>query len=573
MSRRSASSEEQPDTEQRAGEQPDAGLPRLRPIVLVGLMGAGKTTIGRKLAGRLGREFRDADQEIERAAGRSISEMFALWGEPEFREGERRVISRLLSSGPIVLATGGGAFMDPRTRAAISGQAVSVWLRCPLHVLVKRVSGRSHRPLLAGGDAREILERLMRLRHPVYAKADLVIDCDDDSSEHTTDTVLQALAAYREPQRVRVSLSRSSYEILIGPGLIARAGALLAPRLPQPRAMIVTDETVAALHLPALRQSLAESGIEAGSIVVPPGEASKSLDGFGRVAEALLAAGVERRTSVIALGGGVVGDLAGYAAASVLRGLPLVQIPTTLLSQVDSSVGGKTGINTVFGKNLIGAFHQPIAVLADTAALATLPPRERCAGYAEILKAGLIDDPALFEWCLANGSAIVAGDQSFQAEAVARACGFKARIVADDEREERPEGGRALLNLGHTFAHALEAELGYDGRLLHGEAVAIGLGLALRLSARLGYCDTADAELVSTHLEQIGMIARISALSCSLGMRFSVAALLAHMRRDKKMRDGRLAFVLARGIGQAFTSRDVEPESVAELLLEEGCIT
>ncbi len=548
-----------------------------RSVVLVGLMGAGKTTIGRRLAAGLGLTFRDADMEIERAAGRSISEMFALWGEAEFREGERRVIMRLLSAGPIVLATGGGAFMDPRTRAVIREQAVSIWLRCPLAILVRRVSGRMHRPLLAGGDAREILAGLMTVRHPVYAEADIMIDCEDDSTEHTARSALAALGSYQAPRRVHVTLERSRYDIVIGSGLIARAGALLAPVLlqeqVQKRAMIVTDETVAALHLPALRASLRDVGIEAGAVVVPPGEGSKSLEGFGRVTNALLEAGIERRTSVIALGGGVVGDLAGYAAASVMRGLPFVQIPTTLLSQVDSSVGGKTGINTPFGKNLIGAFHQPLAVLVDTAVLATLPVRELRAGYAEILKAGLIGDAALFEWCLTHGPAIVSGDRALQEEAIARACLFKAAVVGDDEREEKAADGRALLNLGHSFGHALEAELHYDGRLLHGEAVAIGLGLALRLSAKLGYCDARDGAIVTAHLETIGMPARIETLSARLGMTFSAGALLAHMQRDKKMRDGRLAFVLTRGIGRAFTTRDVAPEAVASLLLEEGCIT
>ncbi len=543
-----------------------------RSIVLVGLMGAGKTTIGRRLAAKLGLPFRDADIEIERAAGHSIAEMFALWGEPEFREGERRVITRLLCTGPVVLATGGGAFMDPRTRAAIREHALSVWLRVPLATLVRRVSGRTHRPLLAGGNTRDILDGLMRVRHPIYAEADIVIDCDDDSTEHTTRIVLAAVAAHQPPRTVHVALDSHAYDITIGSGLIARAGALLIPVLPQKRAMIVTDERVAALHLTALRGALQEAGIENGAIVVPPGEASKSLDGFARVTAGLLEAGIERHSTVIALGGGVIGDLAGFAAAATLRGMPFVQVPTTLLAQVDSSVGGKTGINTPYGKNLIGAFHQPLAVLADTAALATLPTRELRAGYAEIFKAGLIGDRALFDWCLVHGGAIVSGDLGPQAEAIARACIFKAGIVGEDEREEKPSDGRALLNLGHSFAHALEAELHYDGRLLHGEAVAIGLGLALRLSARLGHCDAGVAGVVSAHLESLGMTPDIASLSSALGTRLSTAALLAHMRRDKKMRDGRLAFVLSHGIGRAFTSRDVPPEAVTELLCDEGCI-
>nr|WP_321983517.1 3-dehydroquinate synthase [uncultured Lichenicoccus sp.] len=554
---------------------------RRRPIVLVGLMGAGKTTIGRRLAARLRLPFRDADAEIERAAGCSISEMFERWGEAAFREGERRVIRRLLDAGPLVLATGGGAYMDPQTQALIGERATCVWLRCTLEVLAQRVAGRHHRPLLAGGDPVGILRELMAIRHPIYAKADLVIDCDNATTEHTTRSVLDALAARpagaaapAPEARVHVPLQSRPYDILIGRGLIARAGALLAPMLPQPRAMIVTDATVAALHLPALQASLSAAGIESATVVVPPGEESKSLGRFGEVTDGLLAHGPERRCSVIALGGGVVGDLAGFAAASVLRGLPFVQIPTTLLSQVDSSVGGKTGINTSFGKNLLGAFHQPLAVLVDTAALDTLPPRELRAGYAEIIKAGLIGDAALFEWCLEHASAIVCGGEpALQAEAIRRACLFKAAVVADDEREERAGGGRALLNLGHTFAHALEAELHYDGRLLHGEAVAIGLGLAIRLSARLGHCDPALAERVVPHLEGLGLHGRIASLARSLDVAFSASRLLAHMGRDKKRQDGRVGFVLLRAAGAAFSSSDVPTSEVQDLLLQEGCIT
>ncbi|MGI4958622.1 MAG: 3-dehydroquinate synthase [Janthinobacterium lividum] len=539
-----------------------------RSIVLVGLMGAGKTTVGRRLAGRLGIPFRDADAEVERAAGFTIAELFERYGEAEFRRGEQGVIRRLLNGPPIVLATGGGAFMDPVTRNAVRRNAISVWLRCPLEVLVRRVSGRGHRPLLAEGRPRDILSALIERRHPFYAEADLIVDCTNDGVEHTTDLVHQAVAGWVPPQRVEVSLSQARYDVVVGAGLVARAGAFLAPLLPQKRVVVVTDETVAALHLPTLLAGLAEAGIDTESIVVPPGEGSKTLGCFGMVADRLLALGVERRTAVVALGGGVIGDLAGFAAASVMRGLPFVQVPTTLLAQVDSSVGGKTGINTSAGKNLLGAFHQPIAVLADTDMLATLPIRELRAGYAEILKAGLIADPDLFDWCEANGTAVLAGDSAIQAEAVRRACRFKAGVVGDDEREEKPDNGRALLNLGHTFAHALEAEMRFDGRLLHGEAVGIGLLLAFRLSVQLGLCPVEDADRVEAHLRRLGMKTTISDCGCTL----SASALVAHMQRDKKMRDGQIAFVLVHRIGHAFTSRDVASSAVIELLRTQGCI-
>ncbi len=538
-----------------------------RSIVLVGLMGAGKTSIGRRLAARLGLPFRDADVEIEAAAGCSIPELFARYGEAAFRDGERRVIRRLLAAEPMVLAFGGGAFMDPETRAAVRAEAISVWLRCALPTLVRRVAGRENRPLLAGGDPNAILARLMGVRHPVYAEADVIVDCGDETPDATTHKVLDAVLAWRAPRRLSVALSTGGYEVLIGAGLLSRAGALLAPVLAQKRAVVVTDETVAPLHLPALLAGLAETGVETRQIVVPAGEASKSIESYAGVVDRLLEERVERRTTVIALGGGVVGDLAGFAAATTLRGLPFVQIPTTLLAQVDSSVGGKTGVNTARGKNLVGAFHQPRMVLADTATLATLPLRELRAGYAETVKAGLIGDAGFFAWCEAHGTDVIAGDAETQAEAILRACAFKAAVVGDDEREEKPNDGRALLNLGHTFGHALEAEYGYSGGLLHGEGVAIGLGLAFRLSARLGVCAESDADRVAAHLGAVGLTAELA----QLNRRFSAAGLLAHMRRDKKVRDGALTFVLVRGIGQAFTARDVAEEAVLATLREAGC--
>jgi shikimate kinase/3-dehydroquinate synthase len=538
-----------------------------RCVVLVGLMGAGKTSIGRRLAAGLDLPFRDADAEIELAAGCTIPELFARYGEAHFRDGERRVIRRLLAGPPIVLATGGGAYLDASTREEIRRHAVSVWLRCRLSTLVRRVGMRHNRPLLANGDPAEILQRLMAARHPIYAEADIQVDCTDESPDTTTSRVLAALAGYAPPRRLSVATSVAAYDVVVDAGLLARAGALLAPVLPQKRVVVVTDANVADLHLPALLMGLAEAGIASQQIVVAPGEKSKDLATYERVVSELLAFGVERNTAVVAFGGGVVGDLAGFAAATTLRGLPFVQVPTSLLAQVDSSVGGKTGVNTAHGKNLVGAFYPPLMVLADTATLATLPRRELAAGYAEIVKAALVGDAAFFDWCEQNGAAVVRGDPALQAEAILRACAFKAAVVGDDERETRPNDGRALLNLGHTFGHALEAEIGYGG-ILHGEAVAVGLGLAFKLSARLGLCSEADAGRVVAHLEAVGLPAALG----QLNRRFSAARLLTHMRHDKKVRDGEMVFVLVRGIGHAFTNRDVAVEAVLEMLRDEGCL-
>ncbi len=538
-----------------------------RAIVLVGMPGAGKTAIGRRLAARLGLPFRDADAEIEQAAGMPITEIFARYGEPHFRDGERRVITRLLAGPPVVLATGGGAFADPQTRAAIqTSGAATVWLKCDLPILLRRVAGREHRPMFLNADPAQVLQRLMTARHPFYAEAEVTVTCTDEPPETTTRRVQDALEASVPPRRLPVGLGERSYQVLVGPGLLARAGGLIAPVLPARRVVIITDEAVGPLHLPALRAGLAAADVSVlAEIAVPPGEASKDFSRLHGVLETMLAAGVDRRTAVVALGGGVVGDLAGFAAAVALRGLPFVQVPTTLLAQVDSSVGGKTGVNLKAGKNLAGAFHQPRIVLADTDTLATLPARELRAGYAEVAKHGLLQG-ALWDWCEAHGARAVAGETDALTHAVLESCRLKAAVVAADEREESAEGGRALLNLGHTFGHAIEAEARFDGSVLHGEAVAVGLGLAASLSARLGHCSQEWPSRVIAHLAACGLPARMA----DLPRGFAVDALLGRMAKDKKNRDGRMRFVLMRAPGDCFTSSEVPADVVTALLRDEG---
>ncbi len=551
---------------QHVAPNPAEHLPASRSVVLVGMPGAGKTSIGKRLAARLGLPFLDADAEIEAAAGVPITEIFARYGEAHFRDGERRVIARLLAGPPVVLATGGGAFAEAQTRAAIkAAPCTSVWLRCAMPVLLRRVAGREHRPLFVNQDPEAVLDRLMRLRHPLFAEADITVDCTDESPDHTMRRVDDALRAYRAPERLDVPLGRHGYRISIGPGLLERAGAELAA-LPSRRCVVISDESVAPLHGPRLRAGLEAAGFSVlAECLVPPGEGAKSFAQYQRIVDAVLAARADRRTAIIALGGGVVGDLAGFVAASVLRGLPFVQCPTTLLAQVDSSVGGKTGINTAQGKNLVGAFHQPRAVLADTGVLATLPPRELRAGWAEVAKHGLLAG-ALWEWCEAHGAAAMAGDVGALTHAVLESCRLKSAVVMADEFEEAPEGGRALLNLGHTFAHALEAEAGYDGTLLHGEAVAVGLGLATMLSARLGFCAQEWPGRVVDHLAGAGLPARLR----DLPRGFDAERLVGRMRADKKAREGALRFVLLREAGDAFTADGVEESAVRALLAEEG---
>ena len=397
-------------------ETPPSAKPLLangRSLVLVGMMGAGKTSVGKRLAARLGLPFVDADEEIEAGARMTIPEIFEKFGEPYFRDGERRVIARVLEQGPCVLATGGGAFMNASTRERIAAAGVSVWLKPDFEVLLRRVRKRSNRPLLQTADPEGTLRRLLAEREPTYALADITIESRDGPHEAVVEQILAALAVRARPapgaRAVRVDLGKRAYDIVIGDGLIAGAGERIKALFPKARAAIVTDENVAAHWLAPLRRSLAEAGIEATAIVCPPGETTKCYAEFARVSDALIGARIERRDIVIALGGGVIGDLAGFAAATLRRGVDYVQIPTSLLAQVDSSVGGKTGINSPLGKNLVGAFHQPRLVLADLGALATLPAREFRAGYAEVVKYGLIDDRDFFEWLEANFREIFAG--------------------------------------------------------------------------------------------------------------------------------------------------------------------
>ncbi|MBM3614683.1 MAG: 3-dehydroquinate synthase [Alphaproteobacteria bacterium] len=359
---------------------------------------------------------------------------------------------------------------------------------------------------------------------------------------------------------VPVLLGARSYEVRIGAGLIARAGAEIAPFLKRPRVAVVTDDTVAAHHLLNLAEALEAQGIAMVALSVPPGEGSKGWEQYARVSEWLLEQKVERRDIVIAFGGGVVGDLVGFACATLRRGVRFVQIPTTLLAQVDSSVGGKTGINTAQGKNLIGAFHQPTLVLADIAVLNTLESRDFLAGYGEVVKYGLLGDVAFFDWLETHGPALAAGDMALRQRAVKRSVEMKAGIVSRDETEE---GERALLNLGHTFCHALEKATGYSSRLLHGEGVAIGCALAFELSQRLSLCSQEAPSRVRAHLRAMGMKVDISDIPSDLP---DAAGLLALMGQDKKVVDGKLRFILARGIGQAFVADDVPGDAVTAVL-------
>ncbi|NRG17042.1 3-dehydroquinate synthase [Rhizobiales bacterium] len=366
-----------------------------------------------------------------------------------------------------------------------------------------------------------------------------------------------------DTETVRVDLGPRSYDILIGRGLLEQAGARLAALLPGSRAAIITDENLAKTHLEALQASFDEAGVSHVTFKVPAGESTKRFSMFERLCDDVLGAKLERGDAIVALGGGVVGDLAGFVAASVRRGMNFIQVPTSLLAQVDSSVGGKTGINSRHGKNLIGAFHQPRLVLADTALLDTLSPREFRAGYAEVAKYGLIDDADFFAWLEENHAGIFSGGPERE-RAVATSCRAKARIVAEDEFEA---GARALLNLGHTFGHALEAAVDYNGeRLVHGEGVAIGMRLAHDFSVSLGLCAEDDARRVEAHLKKVGLPTHMSDIPGQLP---PAETLLDIIAQDKKVTKGTLTFILKRGIGRSFVERGVERERVLAFLERE----
>jgi 3-dehydroquinate synthase len=364
-----------------------------------------------------------------------------------------------------------------------------------------------------------------------------------------------------EPTIVQVALGNRAYDIVIGRGLLASLGSRIKALRAGARVALVTDETVARHHLAAAEAALAAAGIDCVRVVVAAGEGSKSYATFETVCEAIIAARIERSDLVVALGGGVIGDLAGFAAASVRRGLDYVQVPTTLLAQVDSSVGGKTGINSRHGKNLIGAFHQPALVIADTALLDTLPQRQFRAGYAEVVKYGLIGDAAFFAWLENNWREVFSGGPARE-HAIAVCCRAKAGIVARDEREG---GERALLNLGHTFGHALEAGCGFSERLLHGEAVALGMVLAFEFSARKGLIAAAEAERARAHLAGVGLPTHVKGIAGGLP---GIDALMDLIAQDKKVKRGRLTFILVRGIGRAFIADDVDASEVRAFLAE-----
>jgi len=522
-------------------------------IFLVGLMGAGKTTIGRLLARRLDMTFIDSDHEIEARTGATIPWIFEIEGEASFRRREADVIRELTAGSGIVLATGGGAVLDPASRALLAERGTVIYLRASVSSILQRTAHDKNRPLLQTADPRRKLEDLTAQREPLYREiADMVIDTGRPNVQSMVQTILDQLAVDAGRERanakttmneqasisLNVELGDRSYPIAIGRGLlddtallnryIGGAGSKVA---------IVTNTTVAPLYLDKVAGPLRAAGREVVPIILRDGEEYKNWESLNEVFDALLANKCDRKTTLVALGGGVIGDMTGFAAATYMRGVPFVQIPTTLLAQVDSSVGGKTGINHPLGKNMIGAFYQPRAVIADTATLDTLPARELSAGLAEVIKHGAILDAGFFDWIEANIGKLVARDHAALAHAIARSCEIKADVVARDEREG---GLRAVLNFGHTFGHAIEAGMGY-GAWLHGEAVGCGMVMAADLSRRLGLIDDAAVERVRTLVKAAGL----PVVAPDLG----APRWIELMEVDKKNEGGAIKFILLKPLG------------------------
>ena len=519
-------------------------------------MGAGKTTIGRILARKLGKRFIDSDHEIEARTGASIPWIFEIEGEESFRRREAEVIRDLTAQDGIVLATGGGAVLNPQSRAYLKERGSVIYLRANVASIMLRTLHDKSRPLLQTADPRKKLEELTAQREPLYREvAHLVIDTGRPNVQSMVQTILAQLSALetsgagpaRSPEPstsmteqarilLNVDLGERSYPITIGAGLLADPG-LLAQHIGGHKVAIVTNTTVAPLYLEQVAAPLRAAGRDVLTVVLPDGEEHKNWASLMHIFDALLEHKCDRKTTLVALGGGVIGDLTGFAAASYMRGVPFVQVPTTLLSQVDSSVGGKTGLNHPLGKNMIGAFYQPRAVLADTATLATLPARELSAGLAEVIKHGAIIDATFFDWIEHNIGKLMAREPQALAHAISRSCEIKAEVVRQDEREG---GLRAILNFGHTFGHAIEAGMGY-GAWLHGEAVGCGMVMAADLSHRAGLIDAATV----TRLKALVAAAGLPVTAPDLG----VQRWLELMEVDKKNEGGAIKFILLKPLG------------------------
>ncbi|MBI5287028.1 MAG: 3-dehydroquinate synthase [Deltaproteobacteria bacterium] len=510
----------------------------MKNIVLTGFMGTGKSSVGRRLAEELSLRFVDTDDLIEERAGLSISEIFKRFGERRFRSLEKEVIKWLSSRCNLVIATGGGAVMDEENLLNLKRNGVIICLMASPEVILARVGNRDERPLLPENGRKEAILKLLKEREPFYSKAGHTIDTTDKKVEDVVEEVRTFLQNISMNEQVNVNLGERSYSIYIGRDTLSSVGELMKAHGFIGKVACITNPVVGRLYGDRVVSSLKGAGFEAYRIGIPDGEEYKTLEWTSRIYDELITQRMERSHPLIALGGGVIGDITGFVAATYLRGVPYVQVPTTLLAQVDSSVGGKTAVNHPMGKNLIGAFYQPSLVLIDVDMLKTLEPREIKAGLAEVVKYGVIRDKELFSFLgLNSGDILNLGDSIIHV--VRRSCEIKARVVEEDEREK---GVRAVLNFGHTFGHAIEVLTGYN-MLRHGEAVAMGMVMAVRLSAELGFCSRETEEAIKALITEIGL-----PTSPPPGIR--AERFIEAMERDKKVKDGRIRLVLVKEIGK-----------------------
>lgn len=545
-----------------------------RNIVLVGFMATGKSTVGRELARRLGRPFVDTDEEVAARAGMSVADVFARRGEAFFRDLESAVIAEAAARPGQVIAAGGGALLREENRRRLRERGVLVRLLADPEAIVARVvaQGAAARPLLAAaeGDLAGRLRDLLAAREPAYRDADVTIDTTRLTIPQVADEILRHLAP---PEEIPVALGDRAYSIVVGEGILSRLGARLAAVLGGPaaagrRALVVTQPLVNELYGDAVRASLEAAGFAVTVTEVADGEETKSLAVAGQLYDRCVEAGLDRESPIVALGGGVVGDLAGFVAATFLRGLPFVQVPTTLVAQVDASVGGKVAVNHPRAKNLIGAFHQPRLVWSDVETLRSLPERQFAAGMAEVVKHGVIADRAYFEFLERAREAVLRREGDALVRVVAGSCRIKAAVVQEDEREARR---RMVLNFGHTVGHGLEAVAAYRG-LLHGEAVSVGMAAAGRLALDPAVAAGMPAGGATWTREDQG---RLETLLAALGLPVRVPDLplegiLDAIALDKKSRSGRVNWVLPRALGRVEIVAGVPDESVRRVLLDLG---
>jgi shikimate kinase/3-dehydroquinate synthase len=529
----------------------------VRNVVLIGFMGTGKSEVGRRLARRLGWAFVDTDRAVEAREGAPVARIFARRGEGYFRDVEAAVVARVAERREVVVATGGGVVLRAENMARLRRTGWVVALTAPPDVLARRLGDGRGRPLLGGGDIRNAVGRLLDQRRPLYRDADLVVDVSSVSPDQVVTTILEFVQR-RERQTVPVRLGERSYPVHVGEGIACLLGYDLQQLGVGPQVVVVTHQHL--LRTPAGRvlRVLRAGGYRVTVLAVPPGERAKSLREAGRLYTQLARARVARDATVVALGGGVVGDLAGFVAATYMRGLRLVQVPTTLLAMVDSSIGGKTAVNHAGVKNLVGVVHQPALVVCDVRLVATLPDRELRSGLAEVVKTAVVGDPDLFAFLETHLPRVMERDPAALVEVVRRCAAVKARVVEADERDAGP---RHVLNYGHTLAHAIEAAAGW-GRLTHGEAVAIGMTLEAALACRLGLADAGLQERQRALLARCGLPTDLPPLRRD--------RLLEALRLDKKVRRGVLWCALPVGIGAVRSEQEVPEAVVREVLVGAG---